>query len=79
MNAYVAGNLLKIKKRKMMYAYNKDKTHLIILMKSHLKVDKTRTIYITISTSKTIILISVSRKPDCSVTDREAAMRTIPG
>ncbi len=31
-NAYVAGNLLEIKNRdKMMRAYNKNKTHLIIL------------------------------------------------
>ncbi len=30
-NAYVAGYLLKIKTRKMMHAYNKDKTHSIIL------------------------------------------------
>ncbi len=31
-NAYVEGNLLKIKKTgKMMHVYNQDKTHLIIL------------------------------------------------
>ncbi len=30
-NAYVAGNLLKIKNAKMKHAYNKDKTRLIIL------------------------------------------------
>ncbi len=36
LNAYVAGNLLKIKNAKTMHAYNKEKTRLIIL-KRYLK------------------------------------------
>ncbi len=32
-NAYIAGSLLKIKKRKMKHAFNKEKAHSIILKK----------------------------------------------